>query len=195
MANLLAIDLSVRELGWALFSTENNSKLGALSEGRYPKRLQGQEGCAWSIVNTGAMDPKCGSKHTKLPERLENIKKELERMAELWRPTEAACGRQSLLHLPQRKESVEALGKVLDEWSKEHEIRLFIYPLKDVRIAMLGRANAGKEELAYTVMTRWGMIGTGKSTHEWNAIAIGDYHQSLGAPDVGASTGSLNSPQ
>ena len=190
MANLLAIDLSVREMGWALFSSEERPELGGAVHGPYTNRLPGQEDCGWKIVNTGAMDPKCGSKHTKLPERLENIKKELERMAQLWRPTEAACGRQSLLHLPQRKENVEALGRVLDEWSKEHDIRLFIYPMKDVRIAMLGRANAGKEELAYTVMTRWGMIGTGKSTHEWTAIAIGDYHQNLGAPDVGASTGS-----
>ena len=186
MANLLAIDLSVREMGWALFSSEENPESGGAVHGPYTKRLPGQEGCGWKIVNTGAVDPKCGSKHTKMPERLENIKKELERMAQLWRPTEAACGRQSLLHLPQRKENVEALGKVLDEWSREHDIRLFIYPMKDVRIAMLGRANAGKEELAYTVMTRWGMVGTGKSTHEWTAIAIGDYHQSLEAPDVGA---------
>ena len=69
------------------------------------------------------MDPKCGSKHTKLPERLENIKKELERMAETLRPHGGRLAvARSLLHLPQRKESVEALGKVLDEWSKEHEI-------------------------------------------------------------------------
>lgn len=182
MANLLAIDLSVREMGWAVFSTEHSPASGAdTDETAYMKRLP--EGCAWRIVNTGAVDPKYGSKHTKLPERLENIKRELARMAELWRPAEAACGRQSLLHLPQRRESVEALGKVLDAWAKEHDIRLFIYPLKDVRIAMLGRANAGKEELAYTVMTRWGMVGTGKSTHEWTAIAIGDYHQSLGTSE------------
>ena len=184
MANLLAIDLSVREMGWALFSTENGAESGAADEGPYPIRVHGQEGCSWRIVNTGAVDPKCGSKHTKLPERLENIRRELERMAELWRPTEAACGRQSLLHLPQRKESVEALSQVLDAWAREHDIRLFIYPLKDVRVAMLGRANAGKEELAYTVMTRWGMLGTGKSTHEWTAIAIGDYHQSLGVSEL-----------
>ncbi len=183
MGNLLAIDLSVREMGWAFFSTENSPDSGEVNPASDAKRFRGQEGCAWRIVDTGAMDQKCGSKRTNLPQRLENIKKELERMALLWRPAEAACGRQSLLHLPQRKESVEALGQVLAEWAKDHDIRLFVYPLKDVRTAMLGRANAGKEELAYTVMTRWGMVGTGKSTHEWTAIAIGDYHQSLGAQE------------
>ena len=43
-------------------------------------------------------------------------------------------------------------------------------------MALSGRANASKDEMAYMIMTRWGLLGEGKSTHEWNAIAVGDYH-------------------
>ena len=40
--------------------------------------------------------------------------------------------------------------------------------------AALGRSKSAKEELAYAVMTRWGLLGELKTTHEWNAIAVGD---------------------
>ena len=62
--------------------------------------------------------------------------------------------------------------------AREHKLRMCCYPHRDIRSALSGRPNAAKEELAYAVMTRWGLLGTGKSTYEWNAIAVGDYHLS-----------------
>ena len=50
------------------------------------------------------------------------------------------------------------------------------YSLREIRAAIIGRANSAREELAYAVMTRWGLLGEVKTTHEWNAIAVGDYH-------------------
>ena len=69
----------------------------------------------------------------------------------------------------------------LDRWSKGHGLPLYPYLIREIRTQLLGRSKSAKEELAYAVMTRWGLLGELKTTHEWNAIAVGDYHLGRGS--------------
>ena len=41
---------------------------------------------------------------------------------------------------------------------------------------MTGHTNASRDQLAYSVMVALGLIGQGKTTHEWEALAVGHYH-------------------
>ena len=97
-------------------------------------------------------------------------------MANSWRPHVVACGKPSVTQLPRQQEGIEMLTHTLKRWAQQRGLPLHSYPLRDIRAALLGRANAAWEELAYAVMTRWGLVGESKSAHEWNAIAVGDYH-------------------
>ena len=82
----------------------------------------------------------------------------------------------SVMQLPQQQAGVAMLSGALERWAQGHNLALNCYNLRDIRVAISGRANAAKDELAYGVMTRWGLLGEGKTTNEWNAIAVGDYH-------------------
>ena len=71
------------------------------------------------------------------------------------------------------------LGRTMGLWAQSHDLPLSFYHPREIRTSLIGRANAGKEELTYAVMTRWGLVGEEKTTHEWNAVAVGDYHLGL----------------
>lgn len=71
------------------------------------------------------------------------------------------------------------LGRAMNLWARSHDLPLHSYPPREIRTSLIGRANAGKEELTYAVMTRWGLLGEEKTTQEWNAVAVGDYHLGL----------------
>jgi Holliday junction resolvasome RuvABC endonuclease subunit len=70
------------------------------------------------------------------------------------------------------------LDGALIQWSKSHLLRLYSYTTQEVRVAITGRPNTSKDELAYEVMVSLGLIGEAKTVHEWEAIAVGHYHLS-----------------
>ena len=181
---LLAIDPSIRETGWAVFAKDAPPKPGnpnpdetqRTSPGSYPEP-GGQAQPGWSILETGAISIPSRSQAVDVAGRILVVEAELDKLAEVWRPQELACVKQALVHFPQRKLGIEMLNEALARWAGERRMPLFSYHLREIRAAISGRANCGKEELAYSVMTRWGLLGEGKTTHEWTAIAVGDYHQ------------------
>ena len=182
---LLAIDPSIRETGWAVFSKDappravipaDTDETDGHSYGG-DREVGWQTETGWRLLETGLISIPSRSQAIDVAGRILVVEAELERLSEIWRPQEVACAKQSLVHLPQRKLGIEMLSEVLAGWAEERDLPLFIYHLREIRAAISGRANCGKEELAYSVMTRWGMLGHGKTTHEWTAIAVGDYHQ------------------
>ena len=74
--------------------------------------------------------------------------------------------------------ALELLDAALLEWSGRHRLRLHAYTAQEVRTAVAGHPNASREELAYAVMASLGLIGRAKTTHEWEAIAVGQFHLS-----------------
>ena len=53
---------------------------------------------------------------------------------------------------------------------------LHAYTAQEVRSAIAGQTNASQDQLAFAVMERLGLIGLSKTPHEWEALAVGDYH-------------------
>ena len=91
-----------------------------------------------------------------------------------WRPAAVAHSQPSGIHWP--VPALELLDAALEEWSLRHQLPLYAYTAQEVRIAVTGHPNVPKEELAYAVMARLGLIGKEKTIHEWEAIAVGHYH-------------------
>ena len=52
----------------------------------------------------------------------------------------------------------------------------FSYTAQEVRSAVAGHPHASRDQLGYAIMLLLGLIGQGRSTHEWEAIAVGRYH-------------------
>ena len=184
MVVLLAIDPSTKETGWAIFSkgpchqSQDSAEWEKMPD---PSSSINPEENAmvhphWRIMETGVIIAYHRLYRVGVAERIVAIEVELDRMIEKWQPQEVACGKPSLMQFPQQQEGVEMLTHALERWSQGYNISLHCYPLRDIRAAILGRANAAKGELAYAVMTRWGLLGEGKTAHEWNAVAVGDYH-------------------
>ena len=72
--------------------------------------------------------------------------------------------------------AIELLENALVEWSQINGLPLHAYTAQEVRWAITGHPNASRDQLAYAVMVRLGLIGQAKTTHEWEAIAVGHYH-------------------
>ena len=64
-------------------------------------------------------------------------------------------------------------------WSSERGLPQFSYTAQEVRTAIAGHPNASRDQLGYAIMLLLGLIGQGRSTHEWEAIAVGHYHLNL----------------
>ena len=182
----IAIPAGTRETGWAIFSTEKSirpNKIimpGEVPSPPSPLHLgqSDQPHAQWKVVETGSILAHHRPQRVDVTARIKAIEAELDKMAARWQPKEVACGKPSLMQLPSQREGYEMLTRSLERWAQGHGLPIYSYPLRQIRAAILGRANSGREELAYAVMTRWGLLGEGKSTHEWNAIAVGDYHLS-----------------
>ncbi len=179
MAILLAIDAGTRKTGWAVFSREASSNTDdsdtAGSDHSEPPPSPYPH---WDLVETGVIIAHPRLRETELSERVRGILDALDNIVDRWDPQQVACGKPSPMQLVRQQEGMEKLGVALERWAREHKLRMCCYPHRDIRSALSGRPNAAKEELAYAVMTRWGLLGTGKNTYEWNAIAVGDYHLS-----------------
>ena len=188
---LLALDPSTTKTGWAIFSKEPSSGIDDVANERdiysNPPSLRHEETVPvhpkWQLTGTGVIIGHRRPWRAELSARIKGIGAELDRLAEAWHPYEVACGKPSIMHLPNEREGVEMLSQAMEQWAQQHNLPLYCYPLREIRAVVLGRSNAASEELAYATMTRWGLLGEEKSTHEWNAIAVGDYH--LGRQKIG----------
>lgn len=146
----------------------------------FTKAPSQEAGPHWTLVETGVVAVHQRPQQADVAARIKIIEGKLDALKKTWGPDEIACGKPSPMQLPIQQEGIEMLGQALEQWAREHDLPLYCYPHRGIRVAISGRANAAKDEMAYSVMTRWGLLGEGKTTHELNAIAVGDYH--LGLP-------------
>ena len=72
--------------------------------------------------------------------------------------------------------ALDLLSDKLVQWAMRHGLPVHAYTSQEVREAMTGHPNASRDQLAYAVMVSLGLIGQGKTTHEWEALAVGRYH-------------------
>ena len=191
MTVLLAIDPSTRETGLAIFSkgelAKGRAEPGASDEtpsspGKSRDEMV-QVHAPWKLVYTGVIVADRRPWRVEIPARIKGIESALDSIVEAWWSEEVVRGQPSPRQLPHHQEGIEALSRALERWTRGHNLPLYSHSLHEIREAIIGRASGAKEELAYAVMTRWGLLGEGKTTHEWNAIAVGDYH--LGKLKVG----------
>ncbi len=181
MEALLALNSTTRQVGWAIFCRGglpgDGPDPGLLSENH---RLSDEDPAhpypLWKLADTGLIVAQSRQRPAVVSERIRTIATEVDRMAHRWSPGEVVCGKPSLIQLPPQQMWMEMLIEALETWAQGRRLSLVCYTLREIRTAVTGRANVAKEELAYSMMTRWGLLGHGKTTHEWNAIAVGDYH-------------------
>ena len=106
--------------------------------------------------------------------RLKFFMERLDQLALEWQPRAVAYSQPSGIHwaVP----ALERLESSLAEWATRNHVPLFAYTAQEVRTAVAGHPNVSKDQLAYQVMAGLGLIGVSKSSHEWEAIAVGRYH-------------------
>jgi Holliday junction resolvasome RuvABC endonuclease subunit len=150
-AVLLAIDAGLRETGWAIFRCGQ------------PVRLR----------RTGVIVVP-GRRRVDAKVRVAHLVQCLDALVEEWGPGAVVCSEPSGIHWP--VPALELLDAGLTEWSERRRLRVYTYTAQEVRLAIAGHPNVSKDQLAYAVMVRLGLIGQGKTTHEWEAVAVGDYH-------------------
>ena len=145
---LMALDAGVRETGWAVFEQGQIKATGVIS---MPSRNRVQ-----ASVRVGHL-VQC-----------------LDDLVARWSPEVVACSQPT--GIGWRVPALELLDSALAQWSRKHRLFLYSYTSQEVRSAIAGHPNASRGDLGYAVMIRCGLIGHSKTTHEWEAIAIGDYH-------------------
>lgn len=153
---LLALDPGVRESGWAFFQEGLLLATGSIGQ---PRHLE---------IAAAA--------------RVEYLLDRLDQVVACWQPQTLVCCQPSGIHwlVP----SLELLESRLNGWSERHQLRRHDYTAQEVRAAVTGSAHTSRDQLAYTVMAALGRIGQRKSTHEWEAVAVGYYHLSQKAGTV-----------
>jgi len=145
---LLALDAGVRQTGWAVFESKRLLRTGVIAS---PKRNA-----------------------LKCRDRIASLMTGLELLAEDSHPQAVACCQPSGINwtVP----SIQLLEESLLTWSEGRQIGFFSYTTQEVKAAIAGFANASPDRLGYAIMVRLGLIGHKKSTHEWEAVAVGYYH-------------------
>ncbi|PKB63740.1 MAG: hypothetical protein BZY80_05695 [SAR202 cluster bacterium Io17-Chloro-G2] len=159
---LLALDAGVRETGWAVFG---------------PLAIPGVRNIAASGV-IKAPAPRKADVQT----RVTHLTACLDRLVDEWAPLAVVHSRPSGIHWP--VPALELLEHALAQWSRRHNLPLHAYTAQEVRSAIAGQPNASQDQLAFAVMERLGLIGQSKTSHEWEALAVGEHHlgQSMPAP-------------
>jgi Holliday junction resolvasome RuvABC endonuclease subunit len=150
---LLALDAGVRESGWAVIEDGATVTTGVIGVGT--------------------------KRRTEAKARVEQLVETLDLLVEQWRPGEVAHSLPSGIRWP--VPALDMLGEKLAQWSLRHSLPVCAYTSQEVREAMTGHPNASRDQLAYAVMVSLGLIGQGKTTHEWEALAVGHYHLTRGA--------------
>lgn len=145
---LLALDAGVRETGWAVFK-------------------DGQ------VIESGVTGLK--TRHKVEPEvRVSRLLDSLDELVGKWNPQLMALCQPSGINWPMP--ALDLLVTSLGQWSAGHDLPQFSYTAQEVRTAIAGHPNASRDQLGYATMLLLGLIGQGRSTHEWEAIAVGHYH-------------------
>ena len=151
---LLALDAGVRETGWAVFG---------------PPMVQAvQADPASGVIK--APSPRKSDVQTRVAHLIEC----LDRLVDEWTPHAVAHSRPSGIHWP--VPALELLEEALAGWCRCHSLPLHAYTAQEVRSAIAGQPNASQDQLAFAVMERLGLIGLSKTSHEWEALAVGVYH-------------------
>ena len=161
---LLALDAGVRETGWATFVAQAPRTTGVIGSN------------ARQRMNAEA--------------RVTQLVVSLDGLVEEWRPAAVVHSLPSGIHWP--VPALDLLHTALLQWSERHHLPMHLYTAQEVRETVAGHPNASREQLAYAVMERLGLIGLSKTTHEWEALAVGHYHLSRlpgGATDPPADPG------
>lgn len=145
---LLALDAGVRETGWAVFHPDGRNDTGIIRMSR-----------SRSLDAAG---------------RVTHLVSCLDELAACWAPGAIAYGQPSGIRWP--VPSLQLLDEALAGWSNRHRLPLYTYSSQEVRAAIARHSRVPQDQLAYAIMRRLGLIGVRKSTHEWEALAIGYYH-------------------
>ena len=147
---LLALDAGVRQTGWAVFESKRLLRTGVIAS-RKRNGLKGRD-------------------------RIASLIFELDLLAEENHPEAVACCQPSGINwtVP----SIRLLDEALLNWSETRKIGFVSYTTQEIRAAIAGFANASPDRLGYAIMVRLGLIGKRRSTHEWEAVAVGYYHLS-----------------
>ena len=145
----MALDPGVSRTGWAVF----------------------RPGC--EDLDTGVIGMGAG-RTVSAQARLSHLVERLDSLVERWSPGSVAQSQPSGFRW--RVPALALLDAALDEWSDRHHLTLHAYSAQELRSVIAGHSNASKKELAYAVMEGLGMIGTVKSSSEWEAVAVGRYH-------------------
>jgi Holliday junction resolvasome RuvABC endonuclease subunit len=148
VGTLLALDAGVRETGWAIFRPDFPPATGLLG-----------------VASRRRLVPRV---------RVSQLLAGLDRLVEEWRPGGVAHCQPSGIRWP--VPALDLLEAALADWSNRHRLCLYSYTAQEVRSAIAGQPNASRDKLAYEVMVRLGLIGESKTTHEWEALAVGHYH-------------------
>ena len=143
---LLALDAGVRETGWAVLDL------------KYPNLVE----------TTGVIKAPAPRRHD-AASTVHYLLTKLDGLVEQWRPDVLTHSRPSGIHWP--VPALDLLETELAQWARRHRLPLHSYTAQEVR-----SANASQDQLAYASMEQLGLIGQSKTTHEWEALAVGYYH-------------------
>ena len=158
---LLALDAGLGETGWAI--------------------IHSQKGIHSGLIQIP------GGRRLDAVSRISRLLQQLDQLAVEWGPEAVAHSRPSGIHWP--VPALELLESSLLRWCRDRGLPLHAYSAQEVRGAVTGHSNSSRNQLAYSVMARLGLIGQAKSTHEWEAIAVGQYHLSRSGINVTPDTG------
>jgi len=149
---LLALSTGLRETGWAVF--------------------QGSAVAASGLV---------GLKIRRKVEPSVRIARQLDALSAVtsrWRAASVARSKPSGVN--RDAPGLEKLDVSLREWAECLGIPLFDYASQEVRSAVAGQPNASRDAQCYAIMHKLELIGQSRATAEWEAIAVGYYHRTLG---------------
>ena len=149
---LLALDAGVRETGWAVIAPGAPPSTGVISSS--------------------------ARRRITAAERVRLLIEDLDRLVDQWTPGAVALSQPSGIHW--QVPALELLDSELLKWSQRHRLPLHSYTAQEVRAMVAGNPNVPQDRLAYATMVKFGLIGHSKTTHEWEALAVGHYHLSLG---------------
>lgn len=145
---LLALDAGVRETGWAVFKDG-----GVIESG------------VTGLSTRRKLEPEV---------RVSHLIESLDGLAGQWNPQSVALCQPSGINWP--VPALDLLISSLAAWPPERGLPQFSYTAQEVRTAIAGHPNASRDQLGYAIMLLLGLIGQSRSTHEWEAIAVGHYH-------------------
>ena len=150
---LLALDAGVRETGWAVFKDGNVAASGVAG-----------------LSTRRKVEPEI---------RVLHLIESLNELVGQWKPESVALCLPSGINW--QVPALDLLVSSLTRWTSEHGLAQFSYTAQEVRTAIAGHPNASRDQLGYATMLLLGLIGQGRSTHEWEAIAVGHHHLTIAA--------------